>query len=115
VYLNSCAACHGQAGEGNVGPNLTDAYWLHGGGIKNVFKTVKYGVPEKGMIAWEKQLSPAQIAQVSSYILSMQGTNPPNAKAPQGELWTDEESSSAGAEATDGKLSDQSNPSTVDH
>lgn len=87
TYLNFCAACHGQAGEGGVGPNLTDEYWLHGGDIAAVFKTVKYGVPDKGMLAWQQQLKPVQMQQVSSYILSLQGTNPANGKAPQGEKY----------------------------
>ncbi len=87
IFKNNCVACHGQLGEGTVGPNFTDAYWLHGGGIKNVFKTIKYGVPEKGMIAWGAQLKPADIQKVASYILTLQGTNPPNPKAPQGDIW----------------------------
>jgi cytochrome c oxidase cbb3-type subunit III len=87
IYKGVCAACHGQQGEGGVGPNLTDAHWLHGGGIKNVFKTIKYGVPEKGMIAWQSQLKPSDMQKVASYILTMQGTNPPNGKEPQGEIW----------------------------
>ncbi|HHM20629.1 MAG TPA: c-type cytochrome [Bacteroidetes bacterium] len=88
IFQSKCTPCHGQKGEGNsIGPNLTDKYWLHGGGIKNVFKTIKYGVPEKGMISWSSQLRPADIQRVASYILSLQGTNPPNAKEPQGELW----------------------------
>lgn len=90
IYKNVCAACHGQKGEGTVGPNLTDEYWLHGGGIKNIFKTVKYGVPEKGMISWQAQLKPSDMQKVSSYILTLKGTNPPNPKAPQGTIWTDE-------------------------
>lgn len=85
IFNQNCVACHGGAGEGGIGPNLTDQYWLHGGSVKAVFKTVKHGVPDKGMIAWEQQLSPAQIAQVSNYIISLRGTNPPNGKAPQGE------------------------------
>jgi cytochrome c oxidase cbb3-type subunit III len=87
VYIQNCSACHGKAGEGIVGPNLTDDYWLHGGGIKDLFKTVKYGWPEKGMRSWKDDLSPVQIAQVTSYIKSIHGTNPPNAKAQQGELY----------------------------
>ena len=83
IFKMSCAACHGQKGEGGVGPNFTDKYWLHGGSIKNVFKTIKYGVPEKGMISWKAQLSPVQIQDVSSFIMTLQGTNPPNAKEPQ--------------------------------
>lgn len=89
VYKNFCVACHGGGGEGGVGPNLTDEFWLHGGGVKNIFKTIKYGVPAKGMIAWESQLNPAQMQQVSSYILTLAGTNPPNGKAPQGDVWSE--------------------------
>jgi cytochrome c oxidase cbb3-type subunit III len=87
IYTGNCANCHGQAGEGGVGPNLTDEFWLHGGGINNVFKTIKYGVPAKGMIAWQTQLNPESMQKVASYILTLQGTNPANAKAPQGEPW----------------------------
>lgn len=91
TFKTYCAACHGQEGQGDVvGPNLTDQYWLHGGGIKNIFKTIKYGVPAKGMIPWEAQLSPVQIQEVASYIISIQGTNPANAKEPQGEIWKEE-------------------------
>jgi cytochrome c oxidase cbb3-type subunit 3 len=86
LYLQHCRACHGAAGEGGVGPNLTDPYWLHGGKIGDIFSTIKYGVPAKGMIDWKSKLTPKQIQQVASFILSMQGTNPPNGKAPQGEL-----------------------------
>jgi len=77
-------------GQGNVGPNLTDEFWLHGGGIKNVFNTVTAGVPSKGMISWKAQLAPKQIQEVSSFILTLKGTNPPGAKEPQGEKWVEE-------------------------
>ena len=90
IFTEKCAACHGPEGGGSVGPNLTDAYWLHGGGIKNLFKVIKYGVPEKGMISWEKQLSPTDIRKVASYVLSLKGTKPANPKEPQGELVADE-------------------------
>jgi cytochrome c oxidase cbb3-type subunit 3 len=89
IYDNFCMPCHGVAGQGTVGPNLTDEFWIHGGGIKNVFKTINYGVPAKGMIAWKAQLPPKKIQEVASYILSMKGTNPPGAKEPQGEIWTE--------------------------
>ena len=84
LFANRCTPCHGEHAEGLVGPNLTDEYWLHGGQIKDVFKTIKYGVPEKGMIAWEKSLSAQQISDLSNYVLSLQGTKPAGAKAPQG-------------------------------
>ncbi|WP_221393850.1 c-type cytochrome [Dyadobacter sp. NIV53] len=89
IFTEKCTACHGADGGGAVGPNLTDDYWLHGGGIKNLFKVVKYGVPEKGMISWEKQLSPTDIQKVASYVLSLKGTKPANPKEPQGELLAD--------------------------
>jgi len=85
IYQQNCQACHGAAGEGGVGPNLTDEFWLHGGDVKSVFKTIKYGIPQKGMIAWEQKLQPDQIEQVASYVLSLQGSHPANGKAPQGE------------------------------
>ncbi|SIT79951.1 c-type cytochrome [Pontibacter indicus] len=85
IYLQNCAACHGQAGEGTVGPNLTDEYWLHGGDVNDIFKTVKFGVPSKGMVPWQGKLTKDQMLEVSSYILSLQGSNPPNAKEAQGE------------------------------
>jgi cytochrome c oxidase cbb3-type subunit III len=92
IFDEFCKACHGAAGEGNaVGPNLTDAYWIHGGSINDVFRTVKYGVAEKGMQSWKGELNPQQMQAVSSYILSLQGTNPPNAKEPQGELYVPKE------------------------
>lgn len=86
VFLASCSACHGRAGEGTVGPNLTDDYWIHGGTIQDLFKTIKYGWVEKGMKSWKEDLSPMQIAQVASFIKSLKGTNPPNPKAAQGDL-----------------------------
>jgi cytochrome c oxidase cbb3-type subunit 3 len=84
VYEKNCAVCHGKLGEGGVGPNMTDNYWLHGGALENIFNIIRIGVPEKGMIAWKAQFKDEQILQVASYILTLKGTNPPNAKAPQG-------------------------------
>lgn len=88
TFQEFCKACHGNAGEGNaVGPNLTDAYWLHGGSINDVFRTIKYGVVEKGMQSWKAELNPEQMQAVASYILSLQGSEPANAREPQGELY----------------------------
>jgi len=84
IFAANCQACHGQSGEGTIGPNLTDRFWLHGGEIKDIFKTVKYGVPDKGMVPWEQTLTPAQIAEVSNYIVTLRDTKPANPKAAEG-------------------------------
>ncbi|MFN8278464.1 MAG: cbb3-type cytochrome c oxidase N-terminal domain-containing protein [Chitinophagales bacterium] len=86
IFKANCVACHGSKGEGGVGPNLTDVYWLHGGSINEIFKSIKYGWTAKGMKAWETDLSAGQIRNVASFIHSLQGSNPPNGKAPQGEM-----------------------------
>jgi cytochrome c oxidase cbb3-type subunit 3 len=102
IFKQTCKTCHGEKGEGNqVGPNLTDDYWLHGGSIKDIFKTIKYGYTEKGMQSWKDQYSPVQIAQLASYIQSIKGSNPPNARAPQGDLYKENASPAKDSAAAD--------------
>lgn len=84
VFDKICFVCHGKFGEGLVGPNFTDDYWINGGRPEDLLKVVTNGVPDKGMISYKSQLNPAQINDVIAYILSLHGTNPPNQKAPQG-------------------------------
>jgi len=84
IFQERCAACHGNNGQGMVGPNLTDDYWLHGNKINEVFKTIKYGVQSKGMPTWESQLTPKQISDVANFVESLHGSNPANPKEPQG-------------------------------
>lgn len=86
IYTRQCAACHKVDGGGSIGPNLTDEYWIHGGTIQEIYTTIKVGVPDKGMISWESSLSPEQMRDAASYIMSLAGTNPPDAKGPQGEV-----------------------------
>jgi cytochrome c oxidase cbb3-type subunit 3 len=88
-YLANCVACHGAKGEGGVGPNLTDDYWLHKGSLNDIYHTIKIGYPDKGMQAWASKFNPKEISQLASYIKTLHGTNPPNAKAPQGDSFTD--------------------------
>jgi len=92
IFATNCVACHTADGGGLVGPNLTDDYWIHGGGVKNIFKIIKYGVVAKGMISWQSQLSPKQMQDVSSYIISLHGTTPANPKAPEGTIWKESDS-----------------------
>lgn len=92
LFAKKCAACHGPEGgsmPGGVGPNLTDDYWIHGGSLSDIFKSIKYGWPEKGMVPWKDNYSAKELAQITSYIKSIKGSNPAGAKEPQGELYKD--------------------------
>ena len=107
IFVNKCAPCHAATGgsmPGGVGPNLTDDFWIHGGSLKDVFKSLKYKKKKKGMISWKDQLSANQIAQVSSFIKSIHGSNPPGAKEPQGEKY--DESKDAAATTTEAPKTD---------
>lgn len=91
VFNLNCASCHVSDGGGAIGPNLTDEYWILGGGIKNVFTTLLNGGRDgKGMISWKSTLKPADMAKVASYVISLQGSTPANPKEPQGEKWVAE-------------------------
>lgn len=85
IFTQFCVVCHLDQGQGSVGPNLTDAYWLHGDRPLDMLKTVTEGVPEKGMISWEPLLGPAKVQDVVTYLLTLKGTNIPG-KAPEGDL-----------------------------
>lgn len=89
LFVKNCAACHLADGGGSVGPNLTDDYWIHEGGIKGIFKTIKYGWQEKGMKSWKDDFSPKQIQEISSFVKSLHGTQPAAPKAAQGALYID--------------------------
>lgn len=108
----ACAACHGEDGSGivggypGVGPNLVDEYWIHGGSIQDVFKTIKYGVPEKGMIAWKDSYSAKEMAQITAFVLSLQGSNPAQQKEPQGQLYKRADADSSEEAATDNEDED---------
>lgn len=84
VYGTSCAPCHGAEGQGLVGPNLSDNYWIHGGAPENIKHTVLEGVPAKGMIAWKTLLTEEQVNAVVVFVMNLHGTNPPNPKAAEG-------------------------------
>jgi len=97
IFTKNCVTCHAADGGGVVGPNLTDDFWINGGGIKNIFKTIKYGVPAKGMISWQTQLDPQKMQAVASFIISLHGTKTANPKAPEGEKWEEPKSDSTTA------------------
>jgi cytochrome c oxidase cbb3-type subunit 3 len=109
LFAANCVACHGDKGQGaSVGPNLTDNYWLHKGGIKDIFKTIKYGWQEKGMKSWKDDFSPNQIAQLASFVHSLRGSNPAGAKEPQGELYTEGAAAPAAVDSAKAPIVDTS-------
>ena len=90
VFTTNCVACHGNHGEGGIGPNLTDNYWINGDGSFNaIVKVIQDGVPAKGMITWKPLLKPEDLLDVASHVYKLRGTHPANAKAPQGEKYGD--------------------------
>lgn len=85
-FIAKCAACHGNLGEGGIGPNLTDKFWIHGtGDAAGVIKIIVDGVPEKGMPTWGPIIPPEETAQLTAFIATLSGTNPPKAKGPEGQ------------------------------
>lgn len=91
IFTNACVACHKADGGGIVGPNLTDEFWINGGGIKNVFKLISEGSKNNpSMVAWNKTLESTDIQKVASYIMTLQGTKPAGAKPAEGEKWVEE-------------------------
>lgn len=109
IFTAVCFACHGKQGEGGAGPNLTDDYWLHKGSLTDVYLSIKHGYPDKGMQAWEKNYSPKEILALAGFVKSLRGTNPPNPKGPQGDLFTE-----TAAPATDSANAKPAAPSTAD-
>ena len=100
IFVKNCVSCHGPEAQGaSIGPNLTDEYWIHKGGIKDIFKTIKNGVQEKGMIPWGQQLSNAQIAAAATFIKSLQESHPTNPKAPQGDKYEEESENSSSSDS----------------
>ena len=102
VYKSNCVVCHGAGGEGTaMAPNLSDKYWIHGGDFESVQKTISDGVPAKGMLSWKPILGVKSVRQVARYVLSLQGTNPSNPKAPEGVLYDPIDTSKPVAVLTD--------------
>lgn len=101
LFTTNCIACHRADGGGQIGPNLTDEFWINGGGIKNVFNTImEGGRPGKGMVSWKAQIKPSDIQKIASYVLSLQGSHPANGKAPEGDKYVPEGGDKAAAPAT---------------
>ncbi|MBP9926895.1 MAG: c-type cytochrome [Cyclobacteriaceae bacterium] len=87
TFLSNCASCHRKDAGGEIGPNLTDEYWKHGGSIQDIFTVIRHGVQGTNMISWEGFISPEKMQNVANYILTLKGSNPENPKKPEGELY----------------------------
>ncbi|HRY99750.1 MAG TPA: cbb3-type cytochrome c oxidase N-terminal domain-containing protein [Bacteroidales bacterium] len=108
TYDKLCFPCHLANGGGSVGPNFTDDYWLHGNTINDLYRIIRYGVPAKGMISWESQLSPEQMRNVASFILTeFKGKNVAGGKAPQGDLYAEGGMAAADTTAPEGEVPQQ--------
>lgn len=96
IFATNCVACHRADAGGQIGPNLTDDQWILGGGIKNIFHTLNNGGRDgKGMISWKGTLKPKEMQAVASYVISLKGSNPKDPKAPEGEIWVDDKTSTS--------------------
>jgi cytochrome c oxidase cbb3-type subunit 3 len=84
IFIANCTPCHGSSGQGMIGPNLTDNYWIHGGKDYDIVKTIINGVPKKGMPTWKFMFNPVEVGQIVAYLKSIKGSNPKNAKISQG-------------------------------
>lgn len=90
LFQSNCAVCHSIDGGGGIGPNLTDNFWILGGGLSNIYNSISEGGREaKGMISWKQSLSSIEILEISSYIISLNNTNPENPKIPEGVIWSE--------------------------
>ncbi|CAN5437517.1 hypothetical protein BH11BAC3_BH11BAC3_31340 [soil metagenome] len=108
IFTSICWTCHGKLGEGGAGPNLTDDNWLHKGSLTDIYLSIKHGYPDKGMQAWEKSYSPKEILNLAGYIKTLKGTNPPGAKAPQGDIYMETNSTDSTANQVAAATSDTS-------
>ena len=109
IYDRECVACHAPEGQGLIGPNFTDNYYIHGGSINDIFKTIKYGVPQKGMISWQSKLTPSDMRDVGSFIMTFVGTtpqNPPAPKGPEGEEYIPEDQNQTSEEPVEQPTTD---------
>lgn len=112
LFVSKCSPCHGASGEGNIGPNLTDDFWIHGGRPMQVLNTISEGVLAKGMLSWKNQLSPFQMMSLAAYVQTLHGSNPPNGKAPDGKK-TDVAAEIAAAAAEAAKKTPAPAPATA--
>jgi cytochrome c oxidase cbb3-type subunit III len=84
IFATRCLACHGPKGQGLVGPNLTDNFQVHGSTRSDIYKTIRDGVPAKGMQAWGKLLKPDELKRIAAFVGTLRGTNVAGGKKAEG-------------------------------
>lgn len=86
VFVNNCLPCHGEKGIGDIGPNLTDEYWIVAKSTpETIYNVVFNGSEENGMPPWAEVLTSDEIYQAVAYVSSLKNTHQKGGKAPQGE------------------------------
>jgi cytochrome c oxidase cbb3-type subunit 3 len=83
VFAGRCTGCHTADGRGQIGPNLTDLYQLHGTTRMDLYATIVGGAPGTAMIAWGEVMKPAELIAVATFVTTLRGKNLPG-KEPQG-------------------------------
>jgi cytochrome c oxidase cbb3-type subunit 3 len=85
LFVQKCAQCHGNNGEGKIGPNLTDEYWIHGdGSLMAIYNVVSEGVPAKGMPTWSRQMRLIEVMKMAAFVGTIRNTNLPGPRPPEG-------------------------------
>lgn len=80
LFRGLCSGCHGGAGRGGKGPDLTDTRWIHGDKDADIVRVIRDGVPKTTMKKLGESLKEGQIAKVVLYVRSL-------ARAPGDSTW----------------------------
>lgn len=88
LFQNNCQACHGAQAGGDIGPNLTDDYWLFSEGTpETIYPFIITGSPAAGMPAWGEYLQEDELYSIITYLMSIRGIKQDHPKAPEGEFY----------------------------
>jgi len=91
IYESNCQQCHEPDGGGEVGPNLTDNYWIHGGNLREIYAVIRDGANNNKMPSWEDRLSQQEMISVTAYVRELHGTEPADGKSPEGDEWVEKD------------------------
>ena len=85
IFQASCTLCHGEQGEGLVGPNLTDEYFLNSDSLIGMYDLIINGsengaMPKRG----GAPLKDEEVALVTAYVANLRGQNLEGPRGPEG-------------------------------